>query len=249
MTRNPAPIRRLTLVATAALALGLRLSPDLWAQDPAQSASAPAGDSSVDDNRANWKATGSAGPDQQTTHGQNDPQAALDGKRDGLYSFLTDPGTNPWWMVDFGKAIPVWSVTIYNDVLSSVTRDRMKYFRIWLAPDDGSGNPPTNWHTPMNKNNSGFYDNQGKSVGNIDSKGHEIYGGPRTVRIYSTMPGKDDKKLIRYLKIEVYSPNSTIPAVLNLDQVEIKSGTTDPDGPASNNLARPTDGDDLLSGS
>ncbi|MFZ5951177.1 MAG: discoidin domain-containing protein [Candidatus Rifleibacteriota bacterium] len=66
----------------------------------------------------------------------DESSAAIDGIKNGDFSFHTEKESCPWWQVDLGKTYPVSSIVVYNrGVENSELADRAKSMAAFISPD------------------------------------------------------------------------------------------------------------------
>ncbi|MEW6712513.1 MAG: discoidin domain-containing protein, partial [Candidatus Riflebacteria bacterium] len=120
----------------------------------------------------------------------DESSAAIDGVKNGDFSFHTEKEACPWWQVDLGKVYAISSIVVYNrGVENSELADRAKSMAAFISRDG------MNWQKVHN---------EGKSFGGVlDKKPLRIETGKnlaRFVRLQLT-----EENYFHLDEVEVYS--------------------------------------------
>ena len=134
-----------------------------------------------------------------------DAAGAVNGVKDGIYSFHTNSEPNPWWQVDLGKPQSIDRIVIYN--------------RLDYAPGLHNADNLLILTSLDGKNWTRAYDNRGEHFGGATD------GKPLVVRREKLEPNDDaGPAAARFVRLQIRSDQ---PIFLHLDEVEVY-GTADP---------------------
>jgi len=139
-----------------------------------------------------------------------DAAGAVNGKKDGIYSFHTNMEPNPWWQVDLGSPTAIGKIVVYNRLDYEPGLHNADNLLI-LTSDDGLA-----WTLR--------YDNQGAHFGGATD------GKPLLVEAESLSGTTEDGPVkARFVRLQIASDT---PIFFHLDEVEVYGA-----GPESKNVA------------